>query len=188
MWTFTPPNPYLWIYSILGLGAVFGMILFPLWPFWMRKGVWYLSTGLLCLIGLFFALAIVRLIIYVCTLIFMPRQFWLFPNLFADVGFIDSFIPLYGWEDPKALKGKKGKKAKTKVDTEAKTKAQNGSTAAPAPSTNATSKPSTDSSAKNDGSEKAVTAVDGAKSTTTTGAATETKATKRVATMEEVTE
>ncbi|GMG29802.1 unnamed protein product [Ambrosiozyma monospora] len=22
MWTFTPPNPYLWIYSILGLGAV----------------------------------------------------------------------------------------------------------------------------------------------------------------------
>jgi translocation protein SEC62 len=22
---------------------------------------------------------------------------WLFPNLFADVGFIDSFIPVWGW-------------------------------------------------------------------------------------------
>lgn len=99
MWNYTPPNPFLWLYSILGLIVVFGVVLFPLWPSWMRGGVWYLSTGLLILIGAFFGLAIIRLIIYLITLVAMTRQFWLFPNLFADCGVIDSFKPLYGWED-----------------------------------------------------------------------------------------
>ncbi|KAG7731361.1 hypothetical protein KL948_002991 [Ogataea haglerorum] len=116
VWNFTPPNPYLVVYSLLGLVAIFTVILFPLWPFWMRIGVWYLSTGLLGLIGLFFALAIVRLIIYVFTLVFLPSQLWLFPRLFDDCGFFDSFVPLYAWEDPKG----KGKKKKSKTASEQK--------------------------------------------------------------------
>ncbi|VEU20868.1 DEKNAAC101758 [Brettanomyces naardenensis] len=115
MWNFTPPNPYLLIYSILGLAGVFTVVLFPLWPYWMRRGVWYISTGLLVLIGLFFAIAIVRLIIYIVTWVSMPQQFWLFPNLFADCGVIESFQPFYEWEDPKQKKGghKKANMAKT---------------------------------------------------------------------------
>lgn len=111
MWAYTPPNPFMMLYSILAIIAVFAVILFPLWPFWMRKGVWYLSTSLLIFLGLFFAIAIVRLIIYLITLATMSKQFWLFPNLFEDCGVIESFKPLYGWEDPNKMKSKKSKKA-----------------------------------------------------------------------------
>lgn len=117
-WNFTPPNPYMLLYSILGICVVFTIILFPLWPFWMRKGVWYLSTGLLCFVGLFFATAIVRLIIYLITLAAMSRQLWIFPNLFEDCGVLESFKPFYEWEDPKTKsKGKKGKKSKKVQDS-----------------------------------------------------------------------
>ncbi|KAJ2561930.1 Translocation protein S62 [Coemansia sp. RSA 1836] len=30
-----------------------------------------------------------------------PQGLWIFPNLFEDVGFFESFVPLYGWEVPK---------------------------------------------------------------------------------------
>lgn len=117
-WNFTPPNPYMLLYSILGICVVFTIILFPLWPFWMRKGVWYLSTALLCFVGLFFATAIVRLIIYLITLAAMSRQLWIFPNLFEDCGVLESFKPFYEWEDPKTKsKGKKGKKSKKVQDS-----------------------------------------------------------------------
>ncbi|QPG75973.1 hypothetical protein FOA43_003359 [Brettanomyces nanus] len=122
MWNFTPANPYLWIYSILGLVAVFGVILFPLWPIWMRKCVWYLSTGMLALIGVFFGIAIIRLIIYIVTWVALPQQFWLFPNLFADCGVIESFKPLYEWKDPSKGGKHKHKDDKTKgAITEVKT-------------------------------------------------------------------
>ncbi|ODV87736.1 hypothetical protein CANARDRAFT_25961 [[Candida] arabinofermentans NRRL YB-2248] len=122
IWNFTPPNPYLILYSILGIVGIFTVILFPLWPFWMRKGVWYLSTGMLGLIGLFFVVAIIRLIIYLFTLMFLTRRFWLFPNLFEDCGFFDSFKPTYAWEDPSTTekskkKGKKSQKNITSTNT-----------------------------------------------------------------------
>lgn len=110
-WNFTPPNPFMLLYSILTIVGIFAIILFPLWPLWMRKGVWYLSTGLLGFVCLFFAIAIIRLIIFAVTYLTMSRQFWLFPNLFEDCGVIESFKPTYMWVDPHA-KGKKSKKGK----------------------------------------------------------------------------
>ena len=40
-----------------------------------------------------------RLIVFVLSLVIPPLKpgLWIFPNLFADVGVLDSFIPLYGW-------------------------------------------------------------------------------------------
>lgn len=108
-WVWAKPNPYILLYSILAIAGVFTIILFPLWPNFMKRGVWYLSMGMLGLIALFFATAIVRLFIYVGSLGVSKKPFWLFPNLFADVGVIESFQPLYGWEEPK----KKKKKSKT---------------------------------------------------------------------------
>ncbi len=61
----------------------------------MRQGVYYLSLGVLGLLGAFMGLAVVRLIIYIFTVLFMGRGGWLYPNLFADVGVIESFIPLW---------------------------------------------------------------------------------------------
>jgi len=69
--------------------------MFPLWPVKMRIGVWYLSVGVLGLIAAFFGLAIVRLIGWVITKLTVSPGIWLFPNLFADVGFVCFFsLPL----------------------------------------------------------------------------------------------
>jgi len=51
----------------------------------------------------------VRLIFYIITVVVTPPGIWIFPQLFADVGFVDSFIPFYEWDLPKKKKGKKAK-------------------------------------------------------------------------------
>ena len=73
--------------------------MFPLWPFKLRIGVWYLSMGMVGLIGLFFLMAIFRLILFVATMFTVPPGLWLYPNLFEDVGFFDSFRPVWGWQE-----------------------------------------------------------------------------------------
>lgn len=102
---FSPDRYYIWVYQgnqmfnqIAGIGIValiFIGVLFPLWPLWMRTGVYYLSLGMMGLMGLFFVLAIVRLILWVFLLLFYGRGGWLYPNLFADCGVIESFYPLW---------------------------------------------------------------------------------------------
>jgi len=94
--------------AVLMVGVMLAGVMFPLWPPIMRLGVYYLSLGMLGLIGLFFAIAIVRLIFYIITLVVASPGIWIFPKLFADVGFVESFIPLYEWDLPK----KKSKKKK----------------------------------------------------------------------------
>ena len=73
----------------------------------MRTGVWYLSIALLGLIAAIAVIAVVRLILFVITMFAVPPGIWLFPNLFEDVGFFESFVPLWGWQ--KVPKGKKKK-------------------------------------------------------------------------------
>ena len=75
------------------------VVMFPLWPVTLRIGVWYLSMGFLGLIGLFFAMAIFRLILFCVTVFTVPPGLWLYPNLFEDVGFFDSFRPVWGWQE-----------------------------------------------------------------------------------------
>lgn len=106
-WVYQKPNPYILLYALLAVAAVFSVILFPLWPPVMKRGVWYLSMGSLCFIGLFFVMAIIRLIIFIVTWATLPRAFWLYPNLFEDCGFFESFVPLYAWSEPKKKKSKK---------------------------------------------------------------------------------
>ncbi|CAG8982852.1 hypothetical protein HYALB_00006662 [Hymenoscyphus albidus] len=97
------------LYAAGALAIIFAIVLFPLWPMKMRLGVWYLSMGMLGLIGLFFAMSIVRLILFAITMFVVPPGLWLYPNLFEDVGFFDSFRPVWGWQEEK----KKKKKSKT---------------------------------------------------------------------------
>jgi translocation protein SEC62 len=116
---FTAEDYYAWFYegsqwtTYAGGAAMVAIMLagvmFPLWPPIMRLGVWYLSIAMLGLIGLFFGIAIVRLIFYIITVLVASPGIWIFPKLFADVGFVESFIPLWEWDLPKK-KGKKGKK------------------------------------------------------------------------------
>lgn len=95
---FRPEEYYAWFYEgsqwttyaggILMVAVMLAGVMFPLWPPIMRLGVWYLSMGMLGLIGLFFAIAIVRLIFYIITVIVVSPGIWIFPQLFADVGFV----------------------------------------------------------------------------------------------------
>ncbi|MCJ1282140.1 Translocation protein S62 [Xylographa opegraphella] len=98
------------LYAGGALLLIMAVIMFPLWPVKLRIGVWYLSMGMVGLIGLFFLMAIFRLILFVATMFTVPPGLWLYPNLFEDVGFFDSFRPVWGWQEEKKKKSKDSKK------------------------------------------------------------------------------
>ncbi|VDB88776.1 unnamed protein product [Peniophora sp. CBMAI 1063] len=108
-WFYDGPQWTTYVGGAIMVGVILAGVMFPLWPPVMRQGVGWLSYVVLGLIGLLFAIAIVRLIFYIITVIVVSPGIWIFPNLFADVGFVDSFIPFWEWDIPKK-KGKKGKK------------------------------------------------------------------------------
>ncbi|KAJ5172874.1 translocation protein Sec62-domain-containing protein [Penicillium capsulatum] len=111
VWLYEGPQ---WKQKAMAAGvvaAIFAVVLFPLWPMVLRQGVWYLSVGMMGLLGLFFAMSIFRLILFCVTVFAVPPGLWLYPNLFEDVGFFDSFKPLWGWQETKKKKAKKSKTA-----------------------------------------------------------------------------
>jgi translocation protein SEC62 len=150
---FDPMMHYVWVYEgpqwkqkALAAGVlvvIMAVVMFPLWPIMLRQGVWYLSIGMMGLIGLFFLMAIFRLILFCVTVFVVPPGLWLYPNLFEDVGFFDSFRPLWGWQEVRSddniwwcalhlltdflqtKKSKKGKKA-GKSSTTSKNEASSG--------------------------------------------------------------
>lgn len=100
-------EPYVWYYdptsttsSIIGglliLGSI-GICCFPLWPSIVREGVYYLSLSGCGFLGSIIGLAVIKYIIfailYVITL--GAVELWIFPNLTEDVGFVESFLPIY---------------------------------------------------------------------------------------------
>ena len=93
-------EPRTWMQSLMAVGVValiLVVVMFPLWPPFMRLGVWYLSMACLGLVGLFILMSIFRLILFVVTMFAVPPGLWLYPNLFEDVGFFDSFRPVWAW-------------------------------------------------------------------------------------------
>ncbi|KAM3930780.1 translocation protein SEC62 [Leptodactylus fuscus] len=118
---------YVWIYDpvhfktfAMGLILVIAVIaatLFPLWPAEMRVGVYYLSVGAGCFVASILLLAVARCILFLIIWLLTGgrHHFWFLPNLTADVGFIDSFRPLYTHEykGPK-VEQKKGEKQESK--------------------------------------------------------------------------
>lgn len=124
------------LYAVGALAIVFAIVMFPLWPVKLRLGVWYLSMGMMGLIGLFFAMAFFRLILFGVTVFAAPPGLWLYPNLFEDVGFFDSFRPVWGWQEEKK-KGKK--KSKTPSGSANAGSTMAAMTGQPAPATATTS-------------------------------------------------
>lgn len=97
---------YAWVYEksnltngLLGIGVVmaaFAFILMPLWPRRLRSLTWYLTMLVIAFLAFLIITAIIRIIIYVLCLILTPnRRIWIFPNLFEDCGFFESFVPAY---------------------------------------------------------------------------------------------
>lgn len=105
------PKNYLAIfYSVLIIAFALTCVMYPLWPASMKHGARYLSLGAIGLILLFFALAVVRLVLFIITALVVSPGLWLFPNLFADCGVIDSFKPLWSWHSTNS-KNKEGLKS-----------------------------------------------------------------------------
>lgn len=123
--SFADTDFFAWFYettqlqTILGgigiVVVVFGAILFPLWPPVLRTAVWYLSIAMLGLIAGIAVIAVVRLILFIITMFTTPPGIWLFPNLFEDVGFFESFVPLWAWQKQPKQKKTKAVKGDTKA-------------------------------------------------------------------------
>ncbi|KAK2810615.1 hypothetical protein FQN50_002872 [Emmonsiellopsis sp. PD_5] len=149
-----PMMHYVWLYegpqwkqkamAVGVLAAIMAVVMFPLWPIMLRQGVWYLSVGVMGLLGLFFAMSIFRLILFCVTVFAVPPGLWLYPNLFEDVGFFDSFRPVWGWQETKKKKSKKAKNNAEGASAAAAKPASPASPASPAaPSTGTTSNATT---------------------------------------------
>ncbi|KAL9628434.1 MAG: hypothetical protein Q9204_005887 [Flavoplaca sp. TL-2023a] len=122
VWLYDGPQWKTKLYAAGALVLIMAVVMFPLWPMTLRVGVWYLSMGMLGLIGLFFAMAISRAILFGVTYFAVPPGLWLYPNLFEDVGFFDSFRPLWGWQEDKKKKGKKNKEGAAAADSKKSSK------------------------------------------------------------------
>ena len=95
-------DPVSWIYWAGGTAIVLGTIaicLFPLWPPMMRTGVHYLSMGAAGFLLLIMGIGVFKYIMFALLFALSAGKlsFWLFPNLTEDVGFIESFMPLYDY-------------------------------------------------------------------------------------------
>jgi len=93
-------DPTPWYYYLAGGAIVLGIIavcLFPLWPGEMRQGVYYLSVAAAGFLIFIIVLAIIKYIIFIILFLGSAGKlkFWIFPNLTEDVGFFESFWPIY---------------------------------------------------------------------------------------------
>ena len=98
MQLFKPDEYYVWFYEgsqwtnyvggVAMVAIILAGVMFPLWPPILRLGVWYLSLVFLGLIGLLLVISVIRLIFYVITVLVASPGIWIFPRLFADVGFV----------------------------------------------------------------------------------------------------
>lgn len=100
-WVYEGSQIWLIIGSILVVFAAFTFVLYPLWPKSLRNASWYLMMLGIGFLVLLFIVSIIRLIVFCVTVIILKPGIWIFPNLFEDVGFIESFIPLWSWHIPR---------------------------------------------------------------------------------------
>ena len=47
-------------------------------------------------------ISVIRMIVFAITYFFYKPGIWIFPNLYEDVSFFDSFAPLWDWHKTKS--------------------------------------------------------------------------------------
>eukprot|EP00557_Chaetoceros_sp_GSL56_P008592 CAMPEP_0176492988 /NCGR_PEP_ID=MMETSP0200_2-20121128/9312_1 /TAXON_ID=947934 /ORGANISM="Chaetoceros sp., Strain GSL56" /LENGTH=322 /DNA_ID=CAMNT_0017890627 /DNA_START=39 /DNA_END=1007 /DNA_ORIENTATION=+ len=83
--------------TLLIMGFLF-CVCFPIWPNFLKVFAWYMSVSFLLLI---FFLVTFRGLLFLFVWI-LGYDFWFLPNLFDEqLGFVDSFKPLYSFEKTK---------------------------------------------------------------------------------------
>ncbi|XP_067850999.1 translocation protein SEC62 [Heptranchias perlo] len=116
VWIYDPVHFKTFAMGLILVIAVIAATLFPLWPAEMRVGVYYLSVAAGCFVASILLLAVARCILFLLIWLLTGgrHHFWFLPNLTADVGFIDSFRPLYTHE----YKGPKSDSKKSSEETD----------------------------------------------------------------------
>uniref|UniRef100_A0A0N4ZAS9 Translocation protein SEC62 n=1 Tax=Parastrongyloides trichosuri TaxID=131310 RepID=A0A0N4ZAS9_PARTI len=116
-------NPTPLIKQLIGIGLLLGTIaccLLPLWPEWLRTGVYYVAMIAVGFIGLLMGVAVARSILFVIifAVTLGRHHLWILPNLTEDCGFFESFVPFYTYEyrGPDYKKKKENVKAKQSDD------------------------------------------------------------------------
>lgn len=97
VWLYEPTSLKAWLLCFGVIFAVIGICLFPLWPSFIRTGIYYLCIAGLIFLSSLLTLAILRHIVFFAlwTVTFGKLHLWILPNLTEDVGFFESFWPLY---------------------------------------------------------------------------------------------
>ncbi|KAI0478919.1 translocation protein [Xylariaceae sp. FL0804] len=113
VWLFEGSQIMRKVYGTLAVAVIFLVVLYPLWPLVLRQGVYYLSWAFMGLLGLFFLMAIFRVVLFCITYFVVPPGLWLYPNLWEDVSFMDSFRPVWAWHSTAKPKKKKTKAMNT---------------------------------------------------------------------------
>lgn len=97
VWIYDPIPIHYWIFGTLVVIGAIVICLFPLWPPQLRTGVYYLSMSAAGFLVFLLVLVILRFLLF-CSIWIATggkHHFWFLPNLTEDVGFFDSFKPLY---------------------------------------------------------------------------------------------
>lgn len=97
MWAEEETNYMAVLYALLILAALLTLVLFQMWPMWLKRSVSYIRYPLGGFIAFLFVIGVIRLIVFGITYLTAPPGLWILPNLFAECGFFESFVPLYEW-------------------------------------------------------------------------------------------
>ncbi|KAM0687964.1 Translocation protein S62 [Conglomerata obtusa] len=92
-----PSNLFNLILSLAAIGLVLMLAMYQMWPKSVRGYTVYVAYLMIAFLVFMMVLGVIRLIVFCFTFWSHPPGIWLFPNLFADVGFVDSFIPVWSY-------------------------------------------------------------------------------------------
>ena len=94
VWDYTGSRTKLLVLTVLAILVGIGLCLFPVWPYFMKRGAQLLSmTTLVVLLGGMAVRWLVFGIVWLCG-----YSFWLLPNLFEEDGDVSMFSPVYSLE------------------------------------------------------------------------------------------
>merc|ERR1739838_740242 len=97
VWVFDPVQPKKMFFGVLIVLGGVGTTMFTLWPPQLRVGVYYLSVACGCFVAAVLLTGLLRSIFFFIVWLVTLGKYhvWFLPNLLADVGFFESFKPVY---------------------------------------------------------------------------------------------
>ncbi|OAF71281.1 Translocation protein SEC62 [Intoshia linei] len=106
IFTYEPRSIKKFLIGCLFVVGTVAVCMYPLWPETGKTGAYYISLLLGIFVAVILFLSVFRYILWILiyAVTYGKLDFFLFPNLTEDVGFIDSFIPLYIIKRPKKKK------------------------------------------------------------------------------------